>query len=222
MMAATSTPATLADRIAAARAAGIVLVAADLARLHELDAFRAKALASRRGHTDTHLDAVARHFPLGTVGGSGRAVRGLNRRRERALEATIAAAVHDVPLEQKAQTLAAAIDRILSGEDNEASRAAQRARRDAAQQQLAHRLSRLAKGDVLAGHAVLAISKDRDGYPSRVAYRDADGMRQSLPIVKALFGGNTEQYRQLMDGAREAMAHAPDAIHAAPSLPISK
>ncbi|WP_432262770.1 hypothetical protein [Cupriavidus sp. TMH.W2] len=136
------------------------------------------------------------------MGGSGRGIGRLNRRRGRLIERTIDAAVRNVPLYQKAKSLAAAMEQILSGEDTHAARCARAASKTAADAQLARRIAVLAKGDRLIRWTVTAVYRDRDGYPSTISYQDEDGQRQTLPVVRALFQGDHSRYRALIDAAR--------------------
>lgn len=87
----------------------------DLTRLREeLADIEAKIarLEGRRTGDERYLDDVARAFHLGRVGGSGKRVRALNRRRSRALDATIDRAVAIVPLYKQRDRLQAAISHI--------------------------------------------------------------------------------------------------------------
>jgi hypothetical protein len=89
----------------------------DLTRLREeLADVEAKIarLEGRRSGDERYVDDVARAFHLGRVGGSGKQVRALNRRRSRALDATIDRAVAIVPLYKQRDRLQAAISRIES------------------------------------------------------------------------------------------------------------
>ena len=69
-------------------------------------------LEGRHTGDERYLDEVSRSFPLGRVGGSDKAVQSLNRRRARALDATIDRAVAIVPLYKQRERLQAAIARI--------------------------------------------------------------------------------------------------------------
>lgn len=201
-MAAHETEPTLTERIDAARASGVLLGDQDVQRLQELASQRAAVLRKVRHPADSRVDGLSRSFHLGTVGGSGRGVGPLNRRRGRLIERTIDAAVRNVPLYQNAKSLSAAMERILNGQDTHAARCARSDRKETADAQLAARCAVLAKGDRLIRWTVTAVYRDRDGYPSKLAYRDDDGQRQTLPIVKALFQGNAARYRALIDAAR--------------------
>lgn len=63
---------------------------------------------------DSYLDAVSRAFPYG-VGGSGKNVKGLNKRRERYLDKTIEVAKQLTPLYEKRDNLIKRIEDIKSG-----------------------------------------------------------------------------------------------------------
>ncbi len=90
----------------------------DLTRLRqELAAVQEKIarLEDQCTGDERYLDDVSRSFPLGRVGGSGKAVRSLNRRRAHALDATIDRAVAIVPLYKQRDRLEAAIAQIELG-----------------------------------------------------------------------------------------------------------
>jgi len=199
---------SLSEQIDIERAAGVVLTALDVSRLQALDAHRAETLRRVWHPADRHVDGLSAAFHLGTVGGSGRNVGRLNGRRARLLDRTIDAAVRNVPLYRKAETLVAAMARILSGEETETARGERAAKQAAADAALAARIAALKKGDLLLRWTVLAVYSDRDGYPSTLAYRDADGLRHTLPITKALFRGDVVRYRVLNDVARARVGKA--------------
>jgi hypothetical protein len=58
---------------------------------------------------------VAKHFHLGMVGGSGKAVRGYNRRRERSLDATVSRATTIVHLQRRLNEVSGELRAIENG-----------------------------------------------------------------------------------------------------------
>lgn len=66
---------------------------------------------------DSYLDAVHRSFPLGMVGGSGRNVRSLNKRRAASMDRSIERSKVLAPLYEKQGNLTRRINDIESGKD---------------------------------------------------------------------------------------------------------
>lgn len=65
--------------------------------------------------SDSHVDGVARSFHLGMVGGSGRNVHRLNKRKAAYIDRTVAAAVKLCPLYEKRSNLEKQISDIETG-----------------------------------------------------------------------------------------------------------
>jgi hypothetical protein len=171
----------------------------DLTRLRqELAAVEEKIarLESRRTGDERYLEEVSRSFPLGRVGGSGKAVRSLNRRRARALDATIDRAVAIVPLYKERDRLKTAISRI------EARPADWQERRHRAELALVRQFSRIRSGDqvdVGGNDPVTVVRK------SRLSITTANGVRWSIGEVTGLH----------MARCRELLAE----VEAEPALP---
>lgn len=97
------------------------MTARDIPQLqHELQAVENKL--SRLLNQQHQPDPVSEHFHLGRVGGSGRNVKALNKRREQALDRTIDRATEIVQLTQRRDDLR---DRIRAEQNRPAREAAE-------------------------------------------------------------------------------------------------
>lgn len=143
-------------------------------------------LEGRRTGDERYLEEVSRSFPLGRVGGSGKAVRSLNRRRTRALDATIDRAVAIVPLYKQRERLQATIARI------EARPADWQERNHRAELALVLRFTRIQPGhqiDIGGNDPITVVRK------SRLSITSAHGVRWSIGEVTGL---HMERCRELL------------------------
>ena len=134
-------------------------------------------LEGRRTGDERYLEEVSRSFPLGRVGGSGKPVRSLNRRRARALDATIDRAVAIVPLYKQRERLQTAIARV------EARPADWQERRHRAELALVLHFTRIQPGDQvdIGGNDPITVVRK-----SRLSITSENGVRWSIGEVTSL------------------------------------
>jgi len=190
--------------ICEALAKGIELVDQDKRDIHEAfeKSLELNAQSDRLMGRDSHLDGVKSYFHLGMVGGSGRNIRSLNRRREKALDRTVSNAGKAVELNKQASAWAKKGHELLEGKGTKEDRKRKAVKAEQRRINAGIFINALKKGDEVGGVTVKRVNKDRDGYPISFSYQGDYSWDEKIDLVRLYFGNSRDQLRKYVDLAR--------------------
>lgn len=193
-------------QIAESEAKGIVLSEKDKSDIRA-NLELAESVRNRLNNTggDSHLDSVRDHFHLGTVGGSGRNNKRLNKRRERAMDRSISEAGARVKEYRKADSYEKTALDMLEGKGTESDIQDKAERKEQSKINLAEKAIAYKKGDAFGGNVIQSVTTTKDGYPSKVRVVDADN-QLSDPVFELWRIGydSKEEFHEYVDRARES------------------
>lgn len=194
-------------RIAEAEASGVVLTDSDKAKIRELDQ---KAKEHRR-KADKLSGAASDPLNKGNAFPMGVGFTRETKRSNQRIDASVRKAGESVIEANRAKSLAASVDSMLSGKGTDADAQRKESATERFERDLVAKLLSWKKGDRFRDYTIDRINIDRDGYPSSFNASGGGiikGVDDKFDVVREFFGRDKEKFRRMVDEERQKSVDA--------------